>query len=247
MIYCENGSAEINVCNFGGFSVEVTNVREANGQMGIPYYCSSEMSSFVTVNGTTIMYGNSSVSIVSYNLPLIANNEDVYFGKCIEDGDKVFFICTTTLGSTYLVNLSSQDLDEEEAILLMERGVNSATFVQHQLYFDDDIVVYNNGSSTMLYNISCQNFITTVNHQYQLSLVVPSEGQHLCTCRKLTSDSGRTTTVTPSDSNNDNNNTGKTIGIVVGVIVAVIIIIISIAIIVPIAVLACKKVKNRYS
>ena len=177
IIYCENSSAEIDVCNLGGSSVEVTNVHQADSQTGIPYYCSSEMSSFVAVNGTTVTYGNSSqVSIVSRNLPLNASsNEGVYFGNCLKDGDKVLFFCTTTLGNIYLVNLSSQDLSEEEAVLLVERGVNSATFVQHQLYFDNNIVIYNNGSSSMVYNISCQNYIARIYHQYQLSLVIPSE------------------------------------------------------------------------
>ena len=223
IIYCENGSAEIDVCNLGGSSVEVTNVH----QTGIPYYCSSEMSSFVTMNGTTVMYGNSSVSIVSHNLPQIANNEGVYFGKCIADGDKVLFICTTTLGNTYLINLSSQDLNEEEAVLLVERGVNSTTFARHQLYFDDNIIVYNNGSSSMVYNISCQNNIATIGHQYQLSLVIPSEGQHPCTCRKLTSDTVRTTTPGPSnDDDNNNLTTGGIIGIVVALTVVITIIIV---------------------
>ena len=176
IIYCENSSAEIDVCNLGGSSVEVTNIHQADSEMGILYYCSSEMSSFVAVNGTTVTYGNSSVSIVSRNLPL---NESVYFGNCLKDGDKVLFFCTTTLGNTYLVNLSSQDLSEEEAVLLVETGVNSATFVQHQLYFDNNIVVYNNRSSSMVYNVSCQNFIATIDHQYQLSLVIPSEGKHM--------------------------------------------------------------------
>ena len=264
-IYCENSSAEIDVCNLGGSSVEVTNVHQADSEMGIPYYCSSEMSSFVAVNDTTVTYGNSSVSIVSRNLPL---NESVYFGNCLKDGDKVLFFCTTTLGNTYLVNLSSQDLSEEEAVLLVETGVNSATFVQHQLYFDNNIVVYNNGSSSMamVYNVSCQNHIATIEHQYQLSLVVPSEGQHPCTCRKLTSDtgtsttSGTTSTSTTSDTgttsttsdtttqSSNGDNTGEIGGIVAGAIIGGVIIISIITIIniiIAIVIYRRSRVKNR--
>lgn len=195
VIYCEDSSAEINMCNFGAHSVEISKLYEANSETGIPYYCSSDMYSFVMVNNRTITY-NSSFSVVSRNLSLAAD-EDVYIGNCIQNGDEVFFVFTTTLGSVYLFNLTRQDISEEEVIL---GGVNNnVSFIQHHLYYNNDIVVYNNGSATILHNITCRDSIATINHQYQLSLVVPNEGQHPCTCRRPSSATD-TTTPPPSSS-----------------------------------------------
>lgn len=221
IIYCENGSAEINVCDLGGSTVEVTNIRETNNQ---PYYCSSDMSSFVSVNGRTIMYGNSSLSVVRRNFPL-AEDEGVYFGDCILNSDEVLFISTTTRGSTYLFNLSRQDLDEEEAVLLLERGVNSAAFIQHKLYLDGTIILYNNGSSTLLHNVSCRNSIATIDHQHHLSLVVPSERQHPCTCRRP-SLVMITDTTTPPPSQMTTTTSGLSIGAIAGIVVAVLLLIV---------------------
>ena len=167
----------------------------------------------MSVNGRTITYINSSLS-------LTGDDEDVYFGHCVLKGDKVFFICTTTLGSTYLAvfDLSQQDLSEEKITLLMKTSVNNTLFVQHQLYYDENIAVYNNGSSTMFYNISCQNSVATVDHQHQLSLVIPSDGQYLCTCRIL---KPAESVVTFSPGNNN-----IPVGIIVGVIMPVVVIII---------------------
>ena len=232
IIYCEDGSAEINMCGFSGNSVYVK-LHEAND--GIPYYCSSDMNSFVTVINKTIIF-NSSLSVVSRNLPLTAD-EDVYFGTCIQNSDNVFFVFTSTLGNTYLFNLSSQDLSEGEAILFMERGVNNASFVQHQVpqyYSKNNIIVFNNGSSTVLYNTSCQTPIATINHQHHLSLVVPDEGQHPCICHKRSS---VINTTTPAINNND-----KDVGLIVGLTVGIVML--GVLIVVAITFLVLKYKRN---
>ena len=235
IIYCEDSSAEINMCEFGGHSVEISKLHEASSETGIPYYCSSDTSSFVAVNNGTITYMyNSSFSVVSRNLSLVAD-EDVYIGNCIQNGDEIFFVFTTTLDNVYLFNLSRDNINEEGAILLA--GVNNnASFIQHHLYYDNDIIVYNNGSYTVLYNISCQNSVASIDHQHQLSLVIPSEGQHPCTCRRPSSATD-TTTPLPSSSPPP----PPVLGIVMGSIFFAMFIIVGIAAIVIVVVMVKKK------
>ena len=240
IIYCEDSSAEINMCDFGGHSVEISKLHEANSETGIPYYCSSDMSSFVAVNNGTITYMyNSSFSVVSRNLSLVAD-EDVYIGNCIQNGDEILFVFTTTLDNVYLFNLSRDDINEEGAILLA--GVNNnASFIQHHLYYDNDIIIYNNGSYTVLYNISCQNSVASIDHQHQLSLVVPSEGQHPCTCRRPSSATDTTTPLPSSPPPPPVLGSGFIAGIVVGSII--LFIIVGIVIVIVVVMVKKKKVK----
>ena len=182
IVYCKEGSAQLDICRFTISSVEDVKIHEVSD--GVPYYCSDDMTSFVTVNGKIVTYNyNSSFSVINRTLPLVTG-EEVYIGNCIESGNSeygsVYFALTTTQGNKYLVDLREDLGENKAAVILEERDINSPSFVPHHVY-DDQIVVYNNKSTTVFFNTSCQNPVT-IDHRYHLSLVVPGEGVYPCTC-----------------------------------------------------------------
>lgn len=187
VIYCNDSSAEVDMCLFTSSTVQNTNIHKLAD--GIPYFCSEDMKTFVTLSGKMVSF-NSSLSVVNHSLPLVAN-EDVYIGNCIRgkdgDVDTLFFVATSSLGNTYIVSLGEDDREYERTIVLEERSVDdSLSFVQHQIY-ERDLIVFNNGSYTILLNASCHN-PTTIDHKHHLSLVIPATGHYPCTCPIRASD-----------------------------------------------------------
>ena len=169
IMYCENVTAEIDICEFSGNSVRnVKFYNESNG--GVPYYCSLNMSSYVMVSGQMVTFN----STINRTLPLMPN-ESVYFGDCITGGDGVLFAVTTTIGNVYLL-----DLQQEDGVVLKVR--NQPVFAQHQVY--NESILYTNGSSTVLYNTSCRTdpHRIVIDHPYHLALHMLGEGTQSCSC-----------------------------------------------------------------
>ena len=171
IMYCENLTAEIDMCEFSGASVRnVKFYNESNG--GVPYYCSSDMATYVMVSGETVTFN----STINHTIPLISN-ESVYFGDCFTSGDRVFFALTTTIGNIYLL-----DLQQEDGVLLKVRSQPILNFAQHQVF--NESILYTNGSSTVLYNASCQSdpHRIVIDHPYHLAVLSLDEGTQSCSC-----------------------------------------------------------------
>ena len=190
IMYCDNVTAEIDMCEFSGSSVR--NVRFYNESSdGVPYYCSPDMSTYVTVSGKTVTFN----STVNRTLPLMPN-ESVYFGNCIQNGDNVLFTFTTTINNFYVL-----DLQQEDAVLLK---VESRTILaQYQVYNEN--ILYTNGSSTMFYNTSCRNepHRIIIDHPYHLALHTLGEGLQSCSCPQQVADP-TTNTESGGDESSDN-------------------------------------------
>ena len=246
VVYCDNGSAEINICNFVGDSVEDVSIREASD--GVRYFCSGDMDNFVSVSNRVATFNSSTGTAVNVSLPL-ASDEEVYIGSCLPssngDSNDVRFMFTSTQGNTFLVeNLEGS----ETAVIIQERGVSNPSFVHHQVY--GELAVYNNGTNTVLLNASCLNGVT-LEHQFSLSLVVPGEGVHRCDCRGREPGPDVTTAPehTPSDADvtsgpgknvteHDNTSSGINIVAVVVPIVIVTLLILVVVILIIIVVVA---------
>ena len=169
IIYCENVTAQIDMCEFSGSSVyNVKFYNESSG--GIPYYCSSDMSSYIMVSDKTVTFN----STINRTIPLMSN-ESIYSGDCIRNGDNVLFAITTTIGNIYLL-----DLQKEDGVLLKVR--NQPIFAQHQVYNEN--ILYTNGSSTILYDTSCLSdpHRIIIDHPYHLALHMLGEGIQPCFC-----------------------------------------------------------------
>lgn len=211
VMYCENMTAEIDMCEFSGTSVR--NVKFYNESVGgVPYYCSSDMSSYVMVSGSTVTFN----STVNRTLPLMSN-ESILFGDCITkfNGAGVVFAVTTTIGNVYLL-----DLQREDGILLEAR--NQPIFTQHRVY--NDSILYANGSSTVLYNTSCQidPHRIVIDHPYHLALHTLSEGTQPCSCfQQIFQDS--TTEPRPGNEPSDHNR------IIVAIIVTIVMVMVVLA------------------
>ena len=102
IMYCENVTAEIDMCEFSGSSVHnVKFYNESSG--GVPYYCLPDMSSYVMVSGKTVTFN----STINHTMPLMSN-ESIYAGNCIRNGDRVLFAATTTIGNIYVFDLQQK-------------------------------------------------------------------------------------------------------------------------------------------
>ena len=191
IMYCENMTAEVDMCEFSGSSVRnVKFYNESNG--GVPYYCSSDMSSYVMVSGETVTFN----STINRTLPLMSN-ESVFFGDCITGGDGILFAVTTTIGNVYLL-----DLQQEDGVVLKVR--NQPIFAQHQVY--NESILYTNGSSTVLYNTSCRTdpHRIVIDHPYHLALHTLGEGTQSCSCSRQIVQ-GSTTETGPENEPSDKN------------------------------------------
>ena len=169
IMYCKNVTAEIDMCEFYGNSVRnVKFYNESKG--GVPYYWSPDMSTYIMVSGKIVTFN----STINRTL-LLMSNESVFFGDCITDGDGVLFAVTTTIGNIYLL-----DLQQEDGVVLKVR--NQPVFAQHQVY--NDSILYTNGSSTVLYNTSCQTDPHRICHRSSIPprIVYAGEGTQSCSC-----------------------------------------------------------------
>ena len=169
VMYCENLTAEIDMCEFSGTSVRnVKFYNESNG--GVPYYCSSDMSTYVMVSGKMVTFN----STINRTIPLMSN-ESIYFGDCFTSGDRILFALTTTIGNIYLL-----DLQQEDGVLL--KVSSQPVFAQHQVF--NESILYANGSSTVLYNTSCQSdpHRVVIDHPYHLAALSLGEGTQSCSC-----------------------------------------------------------------
>ena len=225
IMYCENVTAEIDMCEFSGNSVRNAKFyNESSG--GVPYYCSPDMSSYVMVSGEMVTFN----STINRTLPLMSN-ESVYFGDCITGGDGVLFAVTTTIGNVYLL-----DLQQEDGVVLKVR--NQLVFAQHQVY--NDSILYTNGSSTMLYNTSCPTdpHRIVIDHPYHLALHTLGEETQSCSCsQQIVQDS----TTEPGPENEPSNK-----NIIIIIIIVVSLILVTIIVIVVLA-LVSVVVKIRIS
>lgn len=225
VVYCEDMSAEVDTCYFTRRSVENVKYYKATDG-GVPYYCSNDGSSFVsvTVSGEELIL-NSTISMI--RKPTIVNllpNESVYFGDCIKNGDEMYFVFTSNFDNTYLIDL------QKEHTTMLNGNDHTSAFVRHQVYNDSKLILYNNGSSTVLYNASCQTnpYVIVIDHPYHLSLHIISEDRlhYPCTCPPLeVHDSSNMETSTGIESSDDaKDDTGSIIaGATFGVLLAIII------------------------
>lgn len=103
------------------------------------------------------------------------SNESIYFGDCFTSGDRILFALTTTIGNIYLL-----DLQQEDGVLL--KVSSQPVFAQHQVF--NESILYANGSSTVLYNTSCQSdpHRVVIDHPYHLAVLSLSEGTQSCSC-----------------------------------------------------------------
>ena len=246
ILYCDNGSAEINICKFVGDAVQDVIIRESSD--GVRYFCSGDMDSFVSVSDKVATFNSSTGTAINVSLPL-ASDEEVFIGSCIPsnngDSNDVRFMFTSTRGNTFLAeNLEGS----EPAVVIQERAVSDPSFVHHQVY--GELAVYNSGTNTVLLNASCLNRVT-LEHQFSLSLVVPGEGLHRCDCRGREPGPDVTTAPdhTPSDADvtsgpgknvteHDNTSSGINIVAVVVPIVIVTLLILVVVILIIIVVVA---------
>ena len=170
-MYCENVTAEIDMCQFMSNSVGAVRFHdEFNG--GVPYPCSPNVGSNVTVSGKTITFN----STLNRTIPLMSN-ESVFFGHCISIRDRVLFALTSTIGNVYLL-----DLLQNDGVLLKVITRSGTMFALHQVY--NESVLYANGSSTMLYNTSCpeEPYRVTIDHPYHLALHTVGDRRQPCFC-----------------------------------------------------------------
>ena len=217
VLHCRNVSVQIDICKLS--SVSVTDLIYHDSTDGIPYYCSSDMNTFVSVRGETVIFN----STLNGSVTNITINETVYFGECIKQGNSTIFVYASPTGSIYIV-----DPQWENPLILLTRS--HSQFVKHQVY--EDLILYNNGTSSVLYNTSCKDdpVVVTISHPYHLSLHTFDRGLRSCSCSSPDNADSTTTqsmnntqsvytSTYPQPFNPANNNRQKhVIGAVVGVI-----------------------------
>ena len=228
VMYCENLTAEIDMCEFSGTSIRnVKFYNESNG--GVPYYCSSDMTTYVMVSGETVTFN----STINRTIPL-TSNESVYFGDCFTSGDRVLFALTTTIGNIYLL-----DLQREDGVLLKVRSQPILNFAQHQVF--NGSILYNNGSSTVLYNASCQSdpHRIVIDHPYHLAVLSLDEGTQSCSCsQQIIHDS----TTKPGPGNEQSDRTILIIVIVLIItVVTVVVVVVAVLAVVGFIIKFCKR------
>ena len=214
IIYCENVTAEIDMCEFSGSSVyNVKFYTESSG--GVPYYCSPDMSSYIMVSDKTVTFN----STINCTVPLMSN-ESIYSGDCIRNGNNVLFAVTTTIGNIYVF-----DLQQQGSVLLSARSRAVLNLAKHQVY--NESILYTNGSSTIFYNTSCHSdpYRVAINHPYHLALHMFGDGLQPCSCHSQVFDS---TTTEPGPGNEPSDNTTS---IIVGSLTSVISVVLAVAIV----------------
>lgn len=221
VVYCENMSAVVDTCSFTRRSVENVRYYKATDG-GVPYYCSNDGSGFVSVtaSGEALILNSTLSTIRKPILLYLLPNESVYFGDCIKNDDEVYFVFTSNLGNVYLVDL------QQEHTIILDGNSHTSVFVRHQFYNDSKLILYSNGSSTVLYNASCQTnpYVIVIDHPYHLSLHILSEDRlhYPCICPPLeVNDSSNVETSTGSDSSGDTKEALKFGSIIAGVTLGV--------------------------
>ena len=169
----------------------------------------------VTVSGKTLILNSTISTIMSPTFVNLLPNESVHFGDCIMNGDKVYFVFTSNFGNTYFVDL------QQEHTTVLNSSSHTSAFVQHQVHKDSKLILFSNGSSTVLYNASCQTdspYVIIIDHPYHLSLHLSEDRLHPCTCPPSeVHDSSNMETSTGSDDTKEDTG-GITVGVILGIL-----------------------------